>query len=159
MRQSVWCCSADGVGWAARGRAGCQGPGSMCSSSCQQPCWSSLCRLGAALALRILPCWCGSTSRAVPALIEEAFAVDSGRRGLCPAGVKGRLVPPVELTLPQILQRMMGYNVVAVLNQLVTSAAFPGGISTCATNRSHANALTQNLPDGGKLRSFGWRGL
>ena len=36
------------------------------------------------------------------------------------------LVPPDELSLPQILQRMMGYNIVAVLNQFVTAAAFPG---------------------------------
>lgn len=37
-----------------------------------------------------------------------------------------RIVPPDELTLPQILQRMMGYNIVAIVNQFVTCAAFPG---------------------------------
>ena len=37
---------------------------------------------------------------------------------------------PDELSLKQILQRMMGYNTVAFLNQFVTSAAFPGKCST-----------------------------
>lgn len=48
---------------------------------------------------------------------------------LCCAGIKVHLVPPDELSLPQILQRMMGYNIVAVLNQFVTAAAFPGVIN------------------------------
>ena len=37
---------------------------------------------------------------------------------------------PDELSLKQIMQRMMGYNIVAFLNQFVTSAAFPGERST-----------------------------
>ena len=56
--------------------------------------------------------------------------LDATDNGLYPAGTKVRFVPPVELTLPQILQRMMGYNIVAVLNQFVTCAAFPGAMST-----------------------------
>ncbi len=32
-----------------------------------------------------------------------------------------------ELSLREVLQRMMGYNVVCILVLLVTSAAFPGG--------------------------------
>ena len=52
--------------------------------------------------------------------------------GLYRAGIKVHLVPPDELSLPQILQRMMGYNIVAVLNQFVTAAAFPG--ATTASN-------------------------
>ena len=37
---------------------------------------------------------------------------------------------PAELSLKQIMQRMMGYNIVAFLNQFVTTAAFPGKCST-----------------------------
>ena len=37
---------------------------------------------------------------------------------------------PIELSLKQIMQRMMGYNTVAFLNQFVTTAAFPGKWST-----------------------------
>ena len=36
---------------------------------------------------------------------------------------------PDELSLKQIMQRMMGYNTVAFLNQFVTTAAFPGKCS------------------------------
>ena len=64
-----------------------------------------------------------------------------------PAGTKVRIVPPDELTLTQILQRMMGYNVVAIVNQFVTCAAFPG--ASAATHSLHDIAPTQDLTGAG----------
>jgi len=59
---------------------------------------------------------------------------------LCCAGRKGQFGLVNELSLGQILQRMMGYNVVAVLNQFVTTAAFPG-VSSALTK-----SYTWNVP-------------
>ncbi len=59
---------------------------------------------------------------------------------LCCAGRKGQFGLVDELTLGQILQRMMGYNVVAVLNQFVTTAAFPG------VSRALAKSYVRNVP-------------
>ena len=60
-----------------------------------------------------------------------------------PAGMKVRIVPPDELTLTQILQRMMGYNTVAIANQFVTCAAFPG--ARAVSGSLHDIAPTHDL--------------